>query len=220
LPLKALEDFITTEFKRKAKNYLSRHPKDENTLEWLALMRHYGAPTRLLDWSRSPFVATFFAAADARPPGALAVWCLDLLALQTRAKYLLGPPGTAADLQYFEVGYEQNISQRDRPALVIQIEPHDMNERLVVQQGLFLVSNQTQYPFERALTFMLYPYRHTLSENLEQAVAVKLVIPCNLRHEVLYALERMNIGWASLVPGLDGFARSLETLCKIIGRGQ
>jgi hypothetical protein len=218
MPVSAFEDYINREFRRLARNFISNTPRDENRLEWLALMRHYGAPTRLLDWSRSPFVALFFALADAQSPQASAIWCLDGFALQTRAAYMLREGGMPLKMEYFEAGYVRYISERDRPAIVISTEPHGVNERLAMQQGLFLVSNHV--PFEQALTHMLFPYRDRIDDGLDKAVAIKVIIPFHVRQQILYGLERMNIGWASLLPGLDGFARSLDTVCKITGCGQ
>jgi hypothetical protein len=37
-------------FQRKAYQYVSDLPNQDDTLEWLSLMRHLGGPTRLLDW--------------------------------------------------------------------------------------------------------------------------------------------------------------------------
>ena len=60
--LPQIEKAMLREFKRAYPPDASAlAPDDNDTLAWLALMQHHGAPTRLLDWTYSPFVAAFFA---------------------------------------------------------------------------------------------------------------------------------------------------------------
>jgi len=60
----AQEQRILRIFKRKAHHFLSAGPLPDDDFEWLALMQHYGLPTRLLDWTESVLVAAYFAVCD------------------------------------------------------------------------------------------------------------------------------------------------------------
>src|SRR3989304_3886447 len=71
-----VERNMLREFKRRLHQYTDNVPDDNSTDEWLALMQHYGAPTRLLDFTYSPHVAAYFAFENAAS-GKVAVWAID-----------------------------------------------------------------------------------------------------------------------------------------------
>jgi hypothetical protein len=122
-------------FKRGAHHYMSCPPDQNNTLEWLALMQHYGGPTRLLDFTNSFYIAAFFALESAKSDAA--VWCLNIALLRETSKQQLS--SIAGDpFEPERICDRLIVDAIDIPA-ILDVEPYRLNERLIAQQGVFVM---------------------------------------------------------------------------------
>jgi hypothetical protein len=210
------EKSITASFKARSQDYIESGRDPATDVDWWALMQHHGAPTRLVDFTRSPYVAAYFACEPPEPQSDRAVWALSLEdsyaglgdAAATEATLGLSYNLLKADLARSDLKDLRSLlganlaqdlifkSRRSQPGLV-PFEPARSYGRLAVQQGLFVAPLDVGSPF---------------MENARHILLTKVVLPFSMRAEALDDLRMMNITEASLFPGLDGFARSLRTL--------
>jgi hypothetical protein len=193
-------------FRRKAHNYLSDESVLAEDLRCAALMQHHGAPTRLLDFTKSPFVAAFFALE--RAVGTAAVYALNTPVLWNAAPS--EHPGLTReridprDAGNFELYFIQNTHE------VVWIgEPMQMDRRLVAQSGMFAVPGV----LDKSLDQILRGYA------ADEPLIRKILLPPAIREEAMRSLYRMNITYASLFPDLDGLARSLAFELETVWAG-
>jgi FRG domain len=175
-----------------------------DTLYCMSVMQHHGAPTRLLDWTYSPYVAAHFAIADPRKHGA--IWCVRTKWCQAAAGHIVGDRRLERrDRKRNEKTFIRLYIREGLPPrrFVFTENPLQLNPRLVIQQGLFLCPGDVQVPFENNLNAM-----EGWSERAN-VVKLELTLEPAARRDFAMQLYRTNISEASLFPGLDGFARSL-----------
>ena len=201
-----VEAEFVAEFQRGARNYLSKDELPEHLIEWLALMQHHGAPTRLLDFTKSPYIAAYFAFEQcmAIEDSYVAVWAINFDFLRNRALNILSTE-FEEDIKLNnnlinERLFEKIFSQNNRN-LVFPVEPFRMNRRYSLQQSIFVSTGTFAEAFMNQLDF--------LGEETQKAV-IKIELPTSLQKEVLRDLQRMNLNRASLFPDLDGYAASLR----------
>ena len=201
-----IEVEFVAEFQRGARNYLHKDELPEHLIEWLALMQHHGAPTRLLDFSRSPFIAAYFAYEQCFVQNDInvAVWAINLNFLRKKALEELEAE-FSIDIKenknlINEKLFEKIFFENNRN-LVFPVEPFKMNRRYSLQQSTFVSTGNSNESFINQLNF--------LGQEISKAV-IRIELPSILQKQVLRDLQRMNLNRASLFPDLDGYAASLR----------
>jgi hypothetical protein len=182
-------------FKRQAHLLLPRVPGDADVLEWLALMQHHGAPTRLLDFTWSPYIAAFFALSRAAEPAT--IWAVHPPTLLRHAS-TLSPSLEVTRRQDLGFWFAQRFENEFNPGtsrIAVVGEPHHMNRRLTAQSGTFVIPGVLDEPLD---CWMPASGVARIDLNTE-----------HVRRAALRDMYNMNIKEATLFPDLDGLARSL-----------
>jgi hypothetical protein len=210
----AVERHLMREFQRHPEADRLGLERDD-ALSWYAAMQHYGAPTRLLDWTYSPFVAAHFAfdrllgSLPGEPDPKAAVWALDTHALSAAVREVLSDEDwrhyTTRDSAAFRALYVDH----DPPIRLIgAVNPLRLNERLSLQQGVFLCPGDARVRWVENLQALPLP-------SVDRVLRL-LVLDVESLEPAFRELARMNVTARSLFPGLDGYARSLLHRFKLL----
>ena len=223
-----IENILLREFQRRFYHYETHVPEPNDNIEWLATMQHYGASTRLLDWTHSPYVALYFALERAAPKNNRAVvWAVDLRWLQETAmkivekhpEYIAMNDKDKKAVQNFMLESptaeeKEKVSNwlyqlHPRQKFVFPATPFNLNTRLTVQKGLFISPADSTETFVSNIGAMPGIYDGYGRTNRGKKNIMKFHIHRDDRRRFLRSLQTMNVSADSLIPGLDGFARSL-----------
>lgn len=205
----AIEQELLREFRRTYHQYGAHPPSTGATLEWLALMQHHGAPTRLLDFSYSIYIAAYFAIEHADDHAA--IWALNGSWAIRHSQKAFGAAGKLAkdtemlqrrfNSEADEVMVDRLFMKDPLVSIACPLNSFRLNERLRIQKGIFLSPGNIDISFMSNLTSM--------PGFDDPANLRKFVVPPALRQALSQSLFGMNITRTSLFPGLDGFAQSL-----------
>jgi len=209
-----IEQYMMREFKRVYDGE-DRETILKDNLYCLSLLRHYGAPVRLLDFTYSKYVALYFGlecAYNDANDGTFAIWCIHAHNLSTKV------------LSFYQVNQQLckhinervNIDSRDNTSfdpvyminkhkLVLAESPREIHKRQHLQQGVFLCPGDVRTSF---MVNLRTPYGSVENPEIERTFFCKIN-----RTQLENAMEdfkRMNITRESLFPGLDGLAESMK----------
>jgi hypothetical protein len=147
--------------------------------EIMALAQHHGLPTRLLDWSRSSYVAAYFAASNAlknKVDGRLAVWALNT----------------------------QNFALNLKNVEIIRV-PGSNNANVAAQGGLFTLLRQS---YSRGNPFEPPHYLVDYVVSSGSRDLAKITLPVAEAPKILDLCERYGVTAAKLYPDFYGAAKA------------
>jgi hypothetical protein len=171
---------------------------------WLAVGQHHGLPTRMVDWTYSPFVALHFATKNPREFDTDGiVWCVNFVQanrlLPQRLRAILEEEHSetlTVDMLSAFTSLRAFDALAPEP-FVVFVEPPSLDVRILNQFALFsLMSGPTA-------TMDQWVREHP-------ELCRRVLVPAELKWEVRDKLDQANVSERTLFPDLDGLSRWLE----------
>lgn len=195
----SIEGHLLRNFRKYAQ---MRGAVNDSVWHWLALGQHHGLPTRLLDWTYSPFVALHFVTNNLHTYDHDGViWCVDYVKANRRLPTVLRRVLEREGSNVFTVEMlnhaAPSLAKFDSLAaepFVVFFEPPSLDQRIINQYALF--SLMSGGPDSRLDQW--------LREHPD--LVRRVIVPANLKWEIRDKLDQANITERVLLPGLDGLS--------------
>ena len=194
-----IEAAMLDSFKSRAWSAKPREPlpPDEDILSWWTLMQHYGAPTRLLDWTESLYVACYFAVRDEpNKPGA--IWYFNDTRLRDELRLAELYPPEEDQLNHFTEATRES-------ELIYPYRPNHPTDRVFAQEGRLTVARDIVADPAKLISDPLPAGR---VDNLPHCG--RIIIWPEFKLYFLHSLYRMRIEASTLFPGLDGVGQTMR----------
>jgi len=204
---KRFEDHYLNLFKSKYHIYNGNEHEPKSKLAWLSVMQHYGAPTRLIDFTESPYVALYFALEAYNPllKNDLAIYALDYNSIMDESlAYISKRDSSFKKTRHDILGNQDelfdDVVDRFSYEVVWITEPLKLNARIDRQSGTFLISGNKEKRIEDLLAKDMYKNVHIL----------KFVVPHYIYTNIYALLRKMNINAKTIYGDLGGLAKSIK----------
>ncbi len=190
---------------RNFKKYAHRDVVEKDSIwNWLSVAQHYGLPTRLMDWTYSPFIAMHFATANLDKFDTDGViWALNYVhthnLLPTKLRKKLDEEGAnvfTVEMLFESIKSISELEQLSKKPFVMFFEPPSIDDRIVNQFAFFSVSSHSNVVLNTWL-------------EEKQDIWRRIIIPAKLKWEIRDKLDQANITERVLFPGLDGLSKWL-----------
>jgi len=210
-----------TFFKQHAHRFLNSNSiPNENTMpkgayyfaEWLSIMQHYGAPTRLLDWTSSFNVALYFATSTL-PKTDGVIWYFNCQALQEATPEF--------DIELTDDEEDETFKNRDafisfgksiKSPSIIAFNNQIKFDRMAAQHSTFTVSDHITIDHRSLIGKFLWN-KHSESNPVNLLTCIE--IPSNLKSKIREHLSKIGISAGTLFPGVEGLGKTVQEIFEI-----